>query len=680
VNTSSLHALIHPDAGNQAARPIGFTPAQLIKAYGLDQIKVRGVVQDGTGQTIAIVDSGDNPNFVDRGSMPLAQDKAFLASDLHHFDVQFHLPEPPGFFVKVNQDGNPSPLPDQDPGFEAEIALDVEWAHALAPGAKIILVESKDEDPSNLISAASVWAGLHSGASVVSMSFSGDESAADVTSGLFVSPADHGVTYLSSTGDFGSTGQNSVNSDAGDPGGWPAFSPNVVAVGGTSLFLNANSTYKSETGWSRGGGGISLFEPKPAYQDQVNTTNNFREAPDISFLADPATGIPIYDTFNNDFDTPWNETGGTSFSCPAIGALIAIADQIRAEHGLGSLDGASQVLPTLYGLPSSDIHDITTGFNGNNNNPHYSAGPGYDLVTGLGTPIANRLVPDVAGAADVSFVSTSFPNGIYKAGTVIPIKVTFTGVVTVSGTPSLALNSGGTATYVSGSGTNVLTFRYVVGPGENVGRLDFASTTALSNDGSITYGAGLPLDLNLPAPGAVGSLAAASAIAIDTTPPTLVDLRVLFGSRSYSLLGSTRFDLPWRITGIQAVFSQPVFGVPGSLAGLPVTGFSGSGTTTLTWSVTPLTLGVFNVGLVASSVTDRAGNRMSAVPAIPPLRVLYGDVLGHGVVDLADMQAISQAAQQSYNLFADVNGDGVVNARDLAVARAWLGRRLPRGR
>ncbi|HKI31814.1 MAG TPA: S8 family serine peptidase [Gemmataceae bacterium] len=683
---------VHPDIAS--ATPVGFTPAQIKKAYGIDQIKVRGVLQDGTGQTIAIVDAGDNPNFVSRDpNLPLAQDTAFLASDLHGFDKQFGLPEPAGFFTKVNQDGNAAPLPLMDPNFQAEIALDVEWVHALAPGAKIILVEATvvpndggfDEPDSDLLDAAAVWAGQHSGATVVSMSFSDNEISSNVSTD-FQSPPGYGVTFLGSTGDAGSTGQNSVGSDNGNTGGWPAFSPDVVAVGGTSLFLDAHGNYLSESGWSGSGGGISLFQVKPPYQDNVNNTNNFREAPDVSFDADTATGIAYYDTYTNFPDAPWNEIGGTSFSCPAWAALVAIADEIRAEHGLGSLDGPSQTLPTLYQLAddpttyANDFHDITTGSNGSGNNTNYSAGVGYDLVTGLGTPIANRLVPDLAGAADVSTVSATTPNGSYAAGRVIAITVNFTGVVDVTGSPLLTLNSGGTAVYAGGSGTHTLTFLYTVAPGENSAHLDYTSASALSlNGGTITYNGGDPLDLTLPGPGTAGSLAADTTIAIDTRAPFVVAARVLFGSQSYNLIGSTRFDLPWRITGVQVVFSEAVVGASAaSITGLPITGFSGGGTNTLTWQLSPITLGIFTATLHTGTLTDLAGNHLAGAALLTEqFRVLYGDVLGHGVVDAADLAALSQALRQPYNIFADINGDGLVDSRDLIAAHGWLGQRLP---
>ncbi len=355
----------------QSSAPQGYTPAQVRKAYGIDSISINGIVGDGSGQTIALVDAYDWPT---------------AAQDLHNFDLQFGLPDPPSF-TKVNQLGQSSPLPGTDPAgagnpkgtWEGEEALDVEWAHAIAPMANIILVEANSASTADLIDTAVATAKTLPGVSTVSMSFGGPEqNGFDQTeNNLFTTPAGHtGVTFLASTGDTGS------------PGGFPAYSPNVVAVGGTSLFLNSNNSYQSESGWSGSGGGVSTFEPKPAYQSAL--PYNFRSIPDVAFLADPNTGVAVYDSWDNGSSTPWVQVGGTSLASPSWAGLIAIVNQERVAAGDPVLDGPTQTLPLLYSLPASDFHDITTGSNGG-----FSAGPGYDLVTGLGTPVAPSLVADL---------------------------------------------------------------------------------------------------------------------------------------------------------------------------------------------------------------------------------------------------------------------------------------------
>jgi len=338
----------------------GLTPAQIRKAYGIDSIAVDGIVGDGSGQTIAILDPGDWPTAY---------------NDLHQFDQQFGLPDPPSF-MKLNSDGQASPLPPaaEDAG---ESALDVEWAHAIAPMAKIVLIESTDFG-SSFDTAINTARNLP-GVSVVSMSVGGPESngSNQEQDRLFTTPAGHnGVTFLASTGDQGA------------PGSHPAFAPNVVAVGGTTLTLNPDNSYGSESGWSGSGGGVSQFQPKPSYQSALPFPN--RAIPDVSFDADPGTGVAVFDSFDNGDATPWGVIGGTSLAAPAWAGLIAIIDQERVAFGGSTMDGATETLPLLYSLPADAFHDITTGNNG------FDAGPGYDLVTGLGSPVAPTLVNDMA--------------------------------------------------------------------------------------------------------------------------------------------------------------------------------------------------------------------------------------------------------------------------------------------
>jgi fibronectin type 3 domain-containing protein len=160
--------------------------------------------------------------------------------------------------------------------------------------------------------------------------------------------------------------------------------------------VDGSGNYLGESAWSGSGGGLSSLLPQPSYQNGVVTQSSTSRAnPDVSYDANPNTGFAVYDTFGQG---GWLQVGGTSASAPQWAALIAIADQGRALAGLGSLDGFTQTLPKLYQLAGSgDFHDITSGSNG-----AFSAGPGYDLVTGIGSPIANRLVADLVGSVSVS--------------------------------------------------------------------------------------------------------------------------------------------------------------------------------------------------------------------------------------------------------------------------------------
>jgi hypothetical protein len=169
---------------------------------------------------------------------------------------------------------------------------------------------------------------------------------------------------------------------------YPAYSPNVLAVGGTTLSLDYWGNVMEECGWSGSGGGLSQYEPEPAYQWGVQDAG-VRTVPDVAYDADSNTGFWIYDTAGV---SGWTSLGGTSAGAPQWAALIALVDQERATvWGAGSLDGATQTLPALYSPQmSQNFRDITTGNNG------YDATPGYDLVTGLGSPWAPGLVHDLA--------------------------------------------------------------------------------------------------------------------------------------------------------------------------------------------------------------------------------------------------------------------------------------------
>ena len=375
-------AIVYRAAGDagplSSPSPVGFKPTQISHAYGFDQISFNGgITGDGTGQTIAIVNAYDTPN---------------IQSELQAFDAQFGIPNPPSF-KRVAQDGSTN-YPAVDPrgvgtnNWEVETALDVEWSHALAPGANILLVEA-DNNGTDLENVAVPFAASQPGVSVVSMSFGADEFATEKNlDSLFTTPSGHtGVTFIASTGDGGS------------PGEYPAYSPNVLAVGGTSLTLNSQNSITNETGWSGSGGGISTIESQPSYQSGVVTQSTTRRTiPDVAFDANPGTGVTIYDSYNNGTSSPWVQIGGTSMSAPSWAAMIAIANQGRSIAGLPNLDGPTGTLPAIYSLPSSDFHDITSGSNGTNS----SAGPGYDLVTGRGSPNAPLVVSGLAGTSVIS--------------------------------------------------------------------------------------------------------------------------------------------------------------------------------------------------------------------------------------------------------------------------------------
>ena len=367
----------------------------------------------------------------------------------------------------------------------------------MAPAASIVLVEANSAGNSDLFAAAAKAGTL---ASVVSMSWGFAENSAQLS--LDPSFQVPGVTFLAATG------------DSGTPGGYPAFSPHVVAVGGTSLYnLDAHGDYPgtgttAEVGWSlgsdsfnptlAGGGGISQFEPKPSFQNSVQSTS-FRTIPDIAADADPNTGVPIYDPFDTGLANPWSQFGGTSLSTPLMAGMVAMANQGRLLSG-GQAFNSDQVLADLYSLNSSnpsDFHDIIHGNNG------FAAGPGYDNVTGLGTPNGSQLVPDLAyfglssrptltsivvtpssPSVDEGFTQQFTATGNFVGG--LSQNIT-SSVVWASATPSVAtITAAGLATTQS-AGTSVITasLNGVTSPGDTLTSLPLVSLAVAPNAPSV---------------------------------------------------------------------------------------------------------------------------------------------------------------------------------------------------
>lgn len=353
----------------------GLTPQQVRHAYGFDQVtftqtskpnkhghavRSTAVAADGSGQTIAIVDAFANPT---------------IQSDLKVFDQQFGLPDTDAKGRSLLSVAAPQGKPAVDGGWANEIALDVEWAHAIAPKAHILLVEARSDSTDDLVTAID-YARRQKGVVAVSMSWGGDESPFQLADDpILTTPKNHvggsgrkgGITFVTSSGDNGAYAT------------WPASSPNVVTVGGTSLSVDAAGNWLGEVGWVGSGGGVSNIE--------------YTASPDVAYDADPDTGFAVYSaTPDSDGTVGWSVIGGTSAGAPQWAALVAIADQGRGMRGLGSLDGTSQLKPVLYNVPQDHFHDITIGDNG------FPASVGYDLVTGRGSPKADKLIWDFVSA------------------------------------------------------------------------------------------------------------------------------------------------------------------------------------------------------------------------------------------------------------------------------------------
>jgi subtilase family serine protease len=449
-----------------------YVPAQLRQFYGVNNISFNGVTGDGAGQTIAIVDAYDQPDLLD------TSDPNFDNSDLHNFDVKFNLPDPPSF-TKIDENGGTDFPTQVVAAWAQEESLDVEWAHAMAPMANIVLVECYSNSDGNLFDSGVVAAQNYPGVSVISMSF--DESEPDDIvdrDSLFSSTT--GITYVASAGDYGS--QNT---------GYPAFSSYVIGVGGTTITpADSSGDYGSEVVWNNTeagvgtGGAVSQYEPKPPYQSGIMLGGNMRDVPDVAFDADPNTGVFVYDSAVG--GGTGYVYGGTSVGSPCWAAMIAIADQGRVLEGLGPMDGYSQTLPRLYSLPSSDFHDITSGNNGEYGDGGYNAGPGYDLTTGLGTPVASSLVPDLAGGDTITgqVFEDNHGNVIYQssdttlAGQTVYLDLNNTGSF-ANGDPTAVTNSSGIYTFIDLVGGLSGTLRLLSPP---------SGFFLIPNDASVTTG------------------------------------------------------------------------------------------------------------------------------------------------------------------------------------------------
>jgi subtilase family serine protease len=322
-----------------------YQPAQIRSAYGFNLVS-----NQGSGQTIYIVDAFNDPN---------------ISRDLATFDAQWGLPAANLTVHKMSSRIR------NNSSWGVEESLDVEWAHAIAPQANIVLVEATTNANSNLYAAVD-WA-TNNGAHIVSMSWGGGDASGESS---LDSHFNHtGVSYVASSGDSGGVVE------------YPSASPYVLSVGGTSLTIDTNGNYVSESAWSSGGGGASVGESEPGYQTSYGISLSGRGTPDVSYNADLNTGYYVYDSFYVG-GGGWFQVGGTSAGAPQWAATIALADQSRSTplstNNLTSRTEYNAATGTVY---ASNYHDVTTGSNGHN------AGPGYDLATGVGSPKANNLIP-----------------------------------------------------------------------------------------------------------------------------------------------------------------------------------------------------------------------------------------------------------------------------------------------
>jgi len=335
-------------------------PNALRTAYSVPSI-VGG--NGGAGMTIAIID---------------AYHYAGAEYDLNYFSSVMNLPlctSASGCFTQVNQEGG-APRAVSDSGWEGETMLDIEWAHAIAPNAKILLVEGDSAYFSDMLTAL-LYAIPQ--ADIVSNSYGASEGDGETDLDFVFSAA---KPILFSSGDNGAPTQ------------YPCASPGVTCVGGTTLNVNPTTFQRvSETGWAGSGGGCSAYEPTPAFQAGIATTceTNARATPDVAAIADPATGVAVLDSGNGG----WFLVGGTSLACPVTAALYANVMTARVSFGKTKFGNMNQTLYNAFvSNPSWFYYDVTSGNNG------LPAGPGYDLVTGMGVSKASAMANRFFGLVD----------------------------------------------------------------------------------------------------------------------------------------------------------------------------------------------------------------------------------------------------------------------------------------
>jgi subtilase family serine protease len=313
-----------------SSAPSGYGPAQFHSVYGVPTTASKAPL-------VAVVAAYHDPD---------------IAHDLQTYDAAFGLPAPPRF-QQLNQRGSGS-FPSTDAGWALEESMDVETVHGICQNCPLLVVEADSPTTANLMAA--VDTAIAKGATVVSNSYGGSETASDVRSNSYLNHP--GVTVVASAGDSGYGVE------------YPAAAPSVVAVGGTTLKLTTKGVRSSETAWADSGSGCSQEESKPAWQHDLGCAR--RTVADIAADADPATGAAVYDSLSYQSRKGWFVLGGTSLSAPLVSGMYGLA---------GGGSGPSGLYAHHTGL-----YDVAAGRNGSCRTYLCLSGIGYDGPTGLGSP------------------------------------------------------------------------------------------------------------------------------------------------------------------------------------------------------------------------------------------------------------------------------------------------------
>jgi len=438
-----------------------YSPAYLQSAYNAPS------ATNGTGQTVAIVDAYDDPT---------------AESDLATYRSRFELSActtADGCFRKVNETGGTT-YPTSDADWGNEISLDVDMVSALCPNCHILLVEATSNSTSDL--AASVDEAVTLGANVVSNSYGGPEFSDE---SYFDSSYDHpGVAIVASAG------------DAGYGVEYPAASPDVVAVGGTSLDqLTATGTRDAtETAWSGTGSGCSAYETKPTWQTDTGCAN--RMVADVSAEADPNTPVWVYDSADGGDDNGWVMYGGTSAASPIIGAMYALAGNAPSSAAMNSYP---------YAHPNA-LNDIVSGSNGTCTTAYFcDAEPGYDGPTGLGTP--NTADAFAASATTSCGTCSAFNFSVAATPLPSPLRPGMSAQTTVTVTPASSTSADMTLSVSAhpsvGLSSSIAPDSFVLGTTPNTSTLTLTAhrggtytVTVTATGGAVTHTATLTVSVN----------------------------------------------------------------------------------------------------------------------------------------------------------------------------------------
>jgi kumamolisin len=438
---------------NTISTPSGETPSSLACVYQ--------VGRNNTSTGCPAVESGNSMNYDNPagGSNVIAIVDAYdyptAASDFQTFSQKFGLPYgnecgssgTQACFTKVYASGS---QPKSNGGWAQEEALDIEWSHAMAPYAQIVLVEAASNSNNDLMQAVNYANSIIAsagGKGEVSMSWGSSESSSETSlDSYFTQP---GVTYFASSG------------DSGGKVIWPSASPYVVSAGGTTVNRDSSGNFTGETTWSSAGGGPSSYEVMPPYQDvtaDINTSG-MRGTPDISFDANPASGVSVYDSTPSQGLSGWLVFGGTSVASPSLAGIVNNAGAFDGGwDGGGNPTSVQNNLYTNYGADlssstdptacsytsSTPFYDVQSGSAGT-----YSAGACWDFASGIGT---ERGLNGPTGSTGPSFSVSASPTSVsvtQGSSTNATSTITVTPSSTFTGSVDL------TATAPNGSGLNV---------------------------------------------------------------------------------------------------------------------------------------------------------------------------------------------------------------------------------